>query len=43
MILALDEFDALVDNEGSESVYKLTRIQEMRAWQGSADVFAFYS
>ncbi len=31
MVLALDEFDALVENEGSESVYKLTRLQEMRA------------
>lgn len=30
IILALDEFDALVENEGSESVYKLTRLQEMR-------------
>jgi cell division control protein 6 len=31
MILALDEFDTLIDQEGSEAVYKLTRLQEMRA------------
>ena len=31
MILALDEFDTLIDKEGSETVYKLTRLQEMRA------------
>jgi cell division control protein 6 len=30
MILALDEFDAFIDQEGSEAVYKLTRLQEMR-------------
>jgi cell division control protein 6 len=30
MILALDEFDTLIDREGSEAVYKLTRLQEMR-------------
>ncbi|MBN1244194.1 ORC1-type DNA replication protein [Candidatus Bathyarchaeota archaeon] len=30
MILALDEFDTLIEQEGSESVYKLTRLQEMR-------------
>jgi len=29
-ILALDEFDSLVEHEGSEAVYKLTRLQEMR-------------
>ena len=29
MILALDEFDTLIEQEGSESVYKLTRLQEM--------------
>ncbi len=31
MILALDEFDSFIDQEGSEAVYKLTRMQEMRA------------
>jgi cell division control protein 6 len=30
MILALDEFGSLIEREGSESVYKLTRLQEMR-------------
>ena len=31
IILTLDEFDALIKNEGSETVYKLTRLQEIRA------------
>lgn len=30
LILGLDEFDSLVEREGSEAVYKLTRLQEMR-------------
>jgi cell division control protein 6 len=30
MILTLDEFDSLIEKEGSDSVYKLTRLQEMR-------------
>ena len=30
IILALDEFDTLIEQEGSEAVYKLTRLQEMR-------------
>jgi len=30
VILALDEFDSLVEREGSEAVYKLTRLQEIR-------------
>jgi cell division control protein 6 len=30
IILTLDEFDALIKNEGSETVYKLTRLQELR-------------
>ncbi len=30
VILALDEFESLVEREGSEAVYKLTRIQEIR-------------
>lgn len=29
-VLALDEFDSLVEREGSEAVYKLTRLQETR-------------
>lgn len=30
MILALDEFDSLIEKEGSDAVYKLTRVQETR-------------
>jgi len=30
VILALDEFDSLVEAEGSDAVYNLTRLQEMR-------------
>jgi len=30
VILALDEFDSLIEREGSEAAYKLTRLQEMR-------------
>jgi cell division control protein 6 len=30
IILTLDEFDTLIEREGSEAVYKLTRLQEMR-------------
>ncbi|HTY75440.1 MAG TPA: ORC1-type DNA replication protein [Candidatus Nanoarchaeia archaeon] len=30
LILALDEFDSLIDSEGSDAVYNLTRLQEMR-------------
>jgi archaeal cell division control protein 6 len=30
VILTLDEFDALIEKEGSETVYSLTRLQEMR-------------
>jgi len=33
LILALDEFDTFIEQEGSEAVYKLTRLQEMRAGQ----------
>jgi cell division control protein 6 len=29
-ILALDEFDSLIEREGSEAIYKLTRLQEAR-------------
>lgn len=31
IILTLDEFDALIKNEGTETVYKLTRLQEIRS------------
>jgi cell division control protein 6 len=30
VVLALDEFESLVEGEGSEAVYKLTRLQEIR-------------
>ncbi len=30
LILALDEFDSLIEKEGSDAVYKLTRLSEMR-------------
>ena len=30
VVLTLDEFESLVDREGSEAVYKLTRLQEIR-------------
>ena len=30
VILSLDEFDSMVDREGSEAVYELTRLQETR-------------
>jgi archaeal cell division control protein 6 len=30
LILALDEFDTVIEKEGSETVYSLTRLQEMR-------------
>ncbi|MCL1965548.1 MAG: ORC1-type DNA replication protein [Candidatus Bathyarchaeota archaeon] len=30
IILALDEFDSLIEKEGSDAVYKLTRLQEMQ-------------
>jgi len=39
MILALDEFDSLVENEGSDAIYKLTRLQEMR--QGKPQRLSF--
>ncbi len=39
MILALDEFDTLVENEGSDAIYKLTRLQEMR--QGKPQRLSF--
>jgi cell division control protein 6 len=30
MILSLDEFDTIIETEGSDAVYNLTRLQEMR-------------
>lgn len=39
LILSLDEFDSLIEKEGSDAVYKLTRIHEMR--QGSPQRLSF--
>ncbi len=39
MVLALDEFDSLIEKEGSDAVYKLTRLQEMR--QGKPQRLSF--
>ncbi|MCL4430417.1 MAG: ORC1-type DNA replication protein [Chloroflexi bacterium] len=39
MILALDEFDSLIEKEGADAVYKLTRIQELR--QGKPQRLSF--
>jgi len=39
MILTLDEFDSLIETEGSDAVYKLTRLQEMR--QGKPQRLSF--
>lgn len=39
MVLALDEFDSLIEKEGSDAVYRLTRLQEMR--QGLAQRLSF--
>jgi archaeal cell division control protein 6 len=39
MILTLDEFDSLIEKKGSDAVYKLTRLQEMR--QGKPQRLSF--
>lgn len=39
VILALDEFDSLIEKEGSDAVYKLTRLQEMQ--QGKPQRISF--
>ncbi|NLB76852.1 MAG: ORC1-type DNA replication protein [Crenarchaeota archaeon] len=39
LILTLDEFDSLIEKEGSDTVYKLTRLQEMR--QGKPQRISF--
>jgi len=39
VILALDEFDSLVEKEGSDAVYELTRLQEMQ--QGKSQRISF--
>ena len=41
VILTLDEFDAFINQEGSEAVYKLTRLQEMRAGKPQRISFMF--
>lgn len=39
VVLTLDEFDSIIENEGSDAVYKLTRLQEMR--QGKPQRLSF--
>ena len=39
MVLALDEFDSVIEKEGSDAVYKLTRLQETR--QGKPQRLSF--
>ncbi|MGA2524853.1 MAG: ORC1-type DNA replication protein [Candidatus Bathyarchaeia archaeon] len=39
VVLTLDEFDSLIEHEGSDAVYKLTRLQEMR--QGKPQRLSF--
>ncbi|MDR0797839.1 MAG: ORC1-type DNA replication protein [Nitrososphaerota archaeon] len=39
IILTLDEFDSLIEKEGSDTVYKLTRLQEMQ--QGKTQRISF--
>ena len=41
VILTLDEFDAFIDQEGSDAVYKLTRLQEMRTGKPQRISFMF--
>ncbi len=41
MILCLDEFDSLIEKEGSDAVYKLTRLQETRQGQPQRISFIF--
>lgn len=41
MVLVLDEFDSLIEFEGSEAVYKLTRIGEMRQGKPQRVSFLF--
>lgn len=43
VILTLDEFDSLVEREGSEAVYQLTRVQETRMRQPQRLSFIFIS
>jgi archaeal cell division control protein 6 len=41
MILTLDEFDSLIEKEGADAVYKLTRLQEMRQGKPQRVSFIF--
>ncbi|MCX8150792.1 MAG: ORC1-type DNA replication protein [Candidatus Bathyarchaeota archaeon] len=41
LILALDEFDVLIENEGADAVYNLTRLQEMRSGKPQRLSFIF--
>lgn len=41
MIITLDEFDSLVEKEGSDAVYKLTRLQETRSGKPQRLSFIF--
>lgn len=41
VILTLDEFDSLIEKEGSDAVYKLTRLQEMQAGKPQRISFIF--
>ncbi len=41
MVLTLDEFDSLIEKEGSDAVYKLTRLQETRQGKPSRLSFIF--
>jgi cell division control protein 6 len=41
VILTLDEFDSLIEKEGSDTVYKLTRLQEMQQGKPQRVSFIF--
>jgi cell division control protein 6 len=41
VILVLDEFDSLIEKEGSDTVYKLTRLQEMQQGKPQRVSFIF--
>jgi len=41
IILALDEFDSLIEKEGSDTVYKLTRLSEMQQGKSQRVSFIF--
>jgi cell division control protein 6 len=41
LVMALDEFDSLIEKEGSDGVYKLTRLQETRIGKPQRVSFIF--